>query len=114
MGFDGVIVSNHGGRQLDGSPSPLDVIEEIRSAVGDKYCLMMDGGVRTGRDVFKAIALGADAVLVGRPVIWALARQGAGGVTEFFQELKRDLVNTMKLAGVRRIQDIQRSKVSKK
>ncbi|KAL0018747.1 hypothetical protein WJX79_008357 [Trebouxia sp. C0005] len=80
IGVDGIVVSNHGGRQLDYSPATLDMIAPIRAAIGHQVPLLMDGGIRRGTDVLKAIALGADAVMLGRPVLYGLALQGEEGV----------------------------------
>jgi 4-hydroxymandelate oxidase len=78
-GAAGVIVSNHGGRQLDGVPATADVLAEIAERVGDRVDVLVDGGIRRGADVFKALALGARAVMVGRPVLWGLAAAGLAG-----------------------------------
>ena len=108
-GYDGIVLSNHGGRQLDTALSPLEVVRSARQAVdraGHKVALLVDGGVRRGSDVFKALGLGADAVLVGRPVIWGLAVNGQGGVTRVLNLLNAELALTMKLAGCARLGDI--------
>lgn len=81
-GVDGIIVSNHGGRQLDYAPAALDMLPGIVAAVAGRVPVLMDGGVRRGTDVFKALALGADGVLLGRPVLYGLAVGGAAGVTK--------------------------------
>ncbi len=80
LGLDGIIVSNHGGRTLDTSPATIDVLPEIVAATGGRIPLLLDGGIRRGTDILKAIALGASAVLLGRPVIYGLAVEGALGV----------------------------------
>ncbi|MGN7381382.1 Lactate 2-monooxygenase [Chlamydia abortus] len=85
--MDGIIVSNHGGRQLDGDIATLDVLPSINEAVNGKVPILLDGGVRRGADVLKAIALGAAAVLVGRPYAYALAVAGETGVWEMLQNL---------------------------
>lgn len=85
--MDGIIVSNHGGRQLDGAVATLDVLPSINEAVNGKIPILLDGGVRRGADVLKAIALGAAAVLVGRPYAYALAVAGETGVWEMLQNL---------------------------
>jgi len=108
-GFDGVVLSNHGGRQLDTALSPLEVLQSTRRAIdraGYKVSLLVDGGIRRGSDVFKALGLGADAVLVGRPVLWGLAVNGHGGVTQVLDLLNEELALTMKLAGCARLSDI--------
>ena len=79
-GAAGVVVSNHGGRQLDGVAAALDALPEVVEAVGDRLAVLMDGGIRRGADVVKALALGAQAVLAGRPPLWGLAAGGADGV----------------------------------
>jgi len=111
-GAAALIVSNHGGRQLDASPATLDALPGIAQAVGDRCEVYVDGGVRWGSDVFKALALGARAVLVGRPVLWALAAQGQAGVASLLSGLAADLSRTMALAGCRTLVDIDRSMVS--
>jgi L-lactate dehydrogenase (cytochrome) len=89
------MLSNHGGRQLDGAPAPLDCVAAARDAVGDRVELIVDGGVRRGADVLKALALGANACSIGRPYLYALAAAGEAGVTallaKFREEIERDL-----------------------
>jgi non-ribosomal peptide synthetase-like protein len=101
-GLDGVILSNHGGRQLDAAPSPLEVAPFARRIIdrsGNKVALIIDGGIRRGSDVFKALALGADFVMIGRPVTFGLAANGQAGVTQVLKLLNDELLLTMKLAG---------------
>lgn len=98
-GADGLIVSNHGGRAFDGAPAALSALPAIREAVGDTVPVLMDGGVRSGRDVFTAIAHGADAVLVGRLQAYALAVAGALGVAHMIRLLREELELNMALAG---------------
>jgi 4-hydroxymandelate oxidase len=105
-GAAGVIVSNHGGRQLDGDPAPLDVVAEVAGEVGGEALVLMDGGVRTGPDVVKAVALGAEAVLVGRPVLWGLAAAGSAGVERVLSLLRDEVVDTLRQAGVPRLADV--------
>lgn len=96
-GAAGIIVSNHGGRQLDSAPSTLSVLPSIVTAVGGRIPVMLDGGVRRGSDVFKALALGADFVFIGRPILWGLTVEG--GVNVVVNILERELSRTMALAG---------------
>ncbi|MEP6696925.1 MAG: alpha-hydroxy acid oxidase [Pseudonocardiales bacterium] len=110
-GMDGIIVSNHGGRQLDGGIASLRALPEVVGAVAGRCPVLVDGGVRRGRDVFIALALGADAVLVGRPVLWGLAVGGADGVEHVLSMLTRDLEHTMALAGRPTVADIGRDAV---
>jgi 4-hydroxymandelate oxidase len=94
-----VIVSNHGGRLLDGAVASLDALAVVVAAVDGACPVLFDGGVRSGTDAFTALALGASAVLVGRPVLWALAAGGAEGVGDLLRLLHEELVDTMVLAG---------------
>ncbi|EXC32289.1 Peroxisomal (S)-2-hydroxy-acid oxidase GLO3 [Morus notabilis] len=110
-GVAGVIVSNHGGRQLDFSPATVSVLEEVVHAVGGKVPVLFDGGVRRGTDIFKALALGAQAVLVGRPVVYGLAAMGQNGVRSVIEMLKNELELTMALSGCPTLKDITRSHV---
>lgn len=98
MGVAGIVVSNHGGRGLDGAPASLDALPQVRAAVGS-LPLLFDGGIRSGSDIFKALALGADAVLVGRLQLYALAVAGALGVAHMLQCLREELELCMALAG---------------
>src|SRR3954447_5918611 len=107
-GVDGVIVSNHGGRQVDGAVAALDALVEVRDALPDAVVLM-DGGIRSAADVLKAIALGADAVLLGRPYAYALAVGGQRGVEELLQNLMAELDLTLALAGGTSVRDLDRS-----
>ncbi|MBD2860028.1 alpha-hydroxy-acid oxidizing protein [Spongiibacter sp. KMU-158] len=99
VGADGIVVSNHGGRSLDGVPATIDVITAVRQRVGDCVPVLLDGGIRRGTDIFKAIALGADAVLLGRPQVYALAVAGALGVAHMLKLLQEELHIAMALAG---------------
>jgi 4-hydroxymandelate oxidase len=105
-GCDGIWVSNHGGRQLDTSIAGVEALPEIADAVGDRALLVVDGGVRRGIDVLKGLALGADLVAVGRPIIWGLAVHGAEGVQHVLQILRDELSLAMALAGCRTIGDV--------
>jgi isopentenyl diphosphate isomerase/L-lactate dehydrogenase-like FMN-dependent dehydrogenase len=105
-GADAIVVSNHGGRQLDSVHAPIAVLPEIVEAVEGRVPVLVDGGFRRGTDVFKALALGADAVLVGRPTCWGLAAAGEDGVVDVLRILRAELENTMVLAGTRSVADI--------
>jgi 4-hydroxymandelate oxidase len=105
-GAAGVIVSNHGGRQLDSAPATISVLPGIVEAVAGAAPVLIDGGIRRGTDVLKALALGARAVLVGRPVLWGLATGGAGGVAQALTMLQRELDLAMALAGCASLAEI--------
>jgi 4-hydroxymandelate oxidase len=98
-GAVGVVVSNHGGRQLDGVVATADALPEVAAAVGDRAEVYVDGGIRHGTDVLKALALGARAVLVGRPVLWGLSAGGATGVERVLSGLMAELRLAMALCG---------------
>jgi isopentenyl diphosphate isomerase/L-lactate dehydrogenase-like FMN-dependent dehydrogenase len=98
-GADAIVVSNHGGRQLDGSPATLDVLPEVVEAVGERVEVLVDGGIRRGADVLKALALGARATLSGRAVLYGLAAGGEQGVAEVLELLRRELELGLKLLG---------------
>lgn len=106
VGADAVIVSNHGGRQLDGVPSSISVLPRVVDAVGGRLDVLMDGGIRGGQDIAKALALGARAVMLGRPWAYGLAARGGAGVAEVLAILKRELEVTMTLLGVERVDAI--------
>ena len=112
-GVDGIMVSNHGGRQLDGAPAALDALPEVAEAVDEHVEVMMDGGVRRGIDVLKALALGARAVFVGRPILWGLACGGEEGVRRILEMLRDDLTLAMRLTGRRTIAEVDRSLVAR-
>ncbi|MCI0633359.1 MAG: alpha-hydroxy-acid oxidizing protein [Actinobacteria bacterium] len=103
---DGIVVSNHGARQLDAVAAPLTVLPEIVDAVQGRVPVLVDGGFRRGTDVFTALALGASAVLVGRPTVWGLAAAGEDGVVDVLRILREELENVMTLAGTRTVGDI--------
>jgi lactate 2-monooxygenase len=107
-GVDGIVVSNHGGRQIDGAIASLDALPPILDAVGDGMAVMLDSGIRSGADVFKALALGADAVLVGRPYLWGLALDGQNGVETVLRCLLAELDLTMALSGFTSAGEIDR------
>ncbi len=99
MGLAGVVVSNHGGRTLDGLPASISALPAVRAALGPDFLVLLDSGIRRGTDVFKALALGANAVLVGRPQVYALAVAGALGVAHMLRLLREELEVTMALSG---------------
>jgi lactate 2-monooxygenase len=105
---DGIVVSNHGGRQVDSSIASLDALLNVRGAVSPNATVLMDSGIRTGADVFTALALGADAVLLGRPYMYGLAVSGQHGVEEVVANVIAELDLTMSLTGVRNIREINR------
>ena len=107
VGCDGVIVSNHGGRQLDGEIGSFDALPGVVRAIGGKAAVLMDGGVRRGSDVFKAIALGAQAVMVGRATYYGVSAAGEAGALRALDILKEELVRTMQLCGTRSVADIK-------
>lgn len=109
IGADAIMVSNHGGRQLDGSRAPFDQIAEITDAVGDKLDVILDGGVRRGTHVLKALAAGAKACSGGRLYLYALAAAGQPGVEKTLQNLRDEIERDMKLMGVTKISDLNRS-----
>ncbi|NXT17995.1 HAOX1 oxidase, partial [Syrrhaptes paradoxus] len=109
IGVNGILVSNHGARQLDGVPATIDVLPEIVEAVEGKVEVFLDGGIRKGTDILKALALGAKAVFIGRPLIWGLAYQGEEGAKEVLQMLKEEFRLAMALTGCRRVKEIGRT-----
>jgi isopentenyl diphosphate isomerase/L-lactate dehydrogenase-like FMN-dependent dehydrogenase len=108
-GVAGIIVSNHGGRQLDGVPAPVEVLPEIVEAVAGRVPVLVDGGVRRGTDVLKALALGAAAVLIGRPYVWGLAAEGEAGVRNVIRMLQEEFRLAMALSGCRSVGEINRA-----
>jgi isopentenyl diphosphate isomerase/L-lactate dehydrogenase-like FMN-dependent dehydrogenase len=111
-GATAIVVSNHGGRQLDGVLPTCEALGEVVEAVGGKAEVLVDGGIRRGSDILKAISLGARAVLVGRPYLWALAARGQAGVEHMLAILRDELDLDMALAGCPTIASIDRSLVS--
>jgi 4-hydroxymandelate oxidase len=112
LGVDGIIVSNHGGRQLDGTEPTLRALPRVAEAVAGRAEVYMDGGVRRGTDVIKALALGARAVLVGRPCLWGLAAAGEEGVTRVLEMLRQELALSMALCGCPDVSAIDRSLIA--
>ena len=108
-GAAAIVVSNHGGRVLDQCPATAEVLPAIVDAVGGKMTVLVDGGIRTGMDVFKALALGADAVLIGRPFVTMVYGAGAEGVKTYVEKLKAELADTMAMCGAHSLADISRS-----
>lgn len=108
-GADAIVVSNHGGRQLDGVAASVRALPEVIAAVGDRIDVLVDGGIRRGGDVVKALCLGARAVLVGRAYAWGLGAAGGPGVARAIEILRADLVRTMRLLGCRSVADLNRS-----
>lgn len=111
IGCAGIIVSNHGGRSLDGASASINCIKSIRNIVGDDYPVLLDSGIRSGVDIFKAIALGADAVLIGRLQIYALGVAGALGVAHMLRSLREELELCMAQAGCATLADIRKSTI---
>jgi L-lactate dehydrogenase (cytochrome) len=109
VGVDGVVVSNHGGRQLDSVPSSVRALADVVEAIGGQVEVLVDGGVRTGLDVVKMVALGAKAVLVGRAWAWSVAAAGEGGVRHVLAILKADIDVALGLIGRNSIADVDRS-----
>ncbi|MGV3551460.1 alpha-hydroxy acid oxidase [Rhizobium sp.] len=108
-GADAIIVSNHGGRQLDGAASSISMLPKVVDAVGDKVEVHVDGGIRSGQDVLKAIALGAKGTYIGRPFLYGLGAGGKAGVTRVLEIIQKEMDITMALCGKRDIRDIDRS-----
>ncbi|KQN25654.1 alpha-hydroxy-acid oxidizing enzyme [Sphingomonas sp. Leaf33] len=109
IGADGIVVSNHGGRQLDGVLSSARALSAIADAVGDDLTVLVDGGVRSGLDVLRMLALGAKGVLLGRAWVYALAAEGEGGVAKLLDLIRKEMIVAMTLTGVNRIDAIDRS-----
>lgn len=109
LGADGIVVSNHGGRQLDGVPSTARALPAIADAVGDRLTVLADGGVRSGLDVVRLLALGARGVLLGRAWVFALAANGQAGVEHMLRLIEAEMRVAMTLTGVKNISEIDRS-----
>eukprot|EP01100_Stratorugosa_tubuloviscum_P004381 TRINITY_DN2096_c0_g1_i2.p1 TRINITY_DN2096_c0_g1~~TRINITY_DN2096_c0_g1_i2.p1 ORF type:complete len:304 (+),score=118.23 TRINITY_DN2096_c0_g1_i2:492-1403(+) len=112
VGVKGIIVSNHGGRQLDHAPATISVLGQIKKAVGDRIEILLDGGVRRGTDIIKALALGAKAVLIGRPALWALACGGQSSIFQMLTLLRNELHLAMMLSGQTDVNNIPLSILS--
>lgn len=110
-GADGVVVSNHGGRQLDGAPATIDALPDIVAAIGGRGRVLVDGGFRRGSDIVKAVALGADAVLLGRSTLYGLAAAGQAGATRVLAILRDEVDRTLALAGARSLVDLQQMQI---
>jgi (S)-mandelate dehydrogenase len=106
MGCDAIVVSNHGGRQLDGGVATLDALPAVARAVGGRVSVMVDGGIRRGAHVVKAIALGAKAVLVGRATLYGVCAGGEPGARRALEILRDELVRSMQLCGARTVNEI--------
>jgi len=111
MGADALVVSNHGGRQLDGVAPTLRVLPEVVAAVGDRIEVLQDGGIRRGSDIVKALCLGARAVMVGRAYAYGLGAAGGAGVARAIEILRADLIRTLKLLGCPSLGELDRSYV---
>ena len=111
MGADALVVSNHGGRQLDGVAPTLRVLPEVVAAVGDRIEVLLDGGIRRGSDIVKALCLGARAVMVGRAYAYGLGAAGGAGVARAIEILRADLIRTLKLLGCPSLGELDRSYV---
>ena len=107
-GVDGIVVSNHGGRQLDGASGTITALPPIADAVGDQLEILLDGGVRSGHDVYKALANGAKGVLIGRPFLYGLAAMGEAGVASALEVIRESFDNAMILTGVNKVSEISR------
>ena len=107
-GADGIVVSNHGGRQLDGAPATIRVLPEIASAVGDRTEVLFDGGIRSGQDVMKALALGARGCMIGRAYLYGLAAMGEAGVRKTLDIIRQEMDITMMLTGLRDLRKVPR------
>jgi L-lactate dehydrogenase (cytochrome) len=114
MGVEGIGLSNHGGRQLDDAPTPIDLVEPVRDEIGDAATIICDGGVRRGSDIVKALALGADAVSMGRPYLYALGAAGERGVDQLLAFLREGMERTMALTGARSVAEIDRGLVRRR
>ena len=114
MGVTAVIISNHGGRQLDHAPSPISVLPEIVDAVGEKVEIILDGGIRRGTDVIKALSLGASAVMIGRAYLFGLGAGGEAGVDRALQLLTEEIKRSLMLIGCPSVIELDERYVQKR
>lgn len=110
-GADGIVVSNHGGRVLDGTPGTIDVLPEIAAAIKGRLTILIDGGIRSGTDIFRCLALGADGVLVGRPFALAAVTGGSEGLVSTAEKYRRELIQAMRMTGCHTLKDITADKI---
>lgn len=110
-GADGIWVSNHGGRELNGAPASIDTLAAVAEAVNHRVPVVFDSGIRRGEDVAKAIALGADVVALGRPMLWGLNQGGAAGVQSVYEHLAEELKIVMQLTGSHTVAELQHAKI---
>jgi len=113
MQIDALVISNHGGRQFDGAPSAMDVVHEIAETINKKIPILIDGGFRRGTDILKALALGADCVLIGRPILWGLACAGQKGVENVLEIYRNEVIEAMALSGCATIEEVKKLDVIK-
>jgi L-lactate dehydrogenase (cytochrome) len=111
IGATSIIISNHGGRQMDGVPAPIEMVADIADAVGGRASVIVDGGIRRGSHVMKALAMGASACMIGRPYLYGLAAGGQAGVERALELLNDELVRGMTLLGCCSIADIQNANI---
>ena len=112
IGCTAIMISNHGGRQLDGSRSPFDQVKAIKDAVGDKLEIILDGGVRRGTHVLKALCLGAKECSFGKGYLFALAAGGQKGIESILEKMKEEIYRDMSLMGCKSVSDLNRSKLA--
>ena len=105
-GADAIYVSNHGARQLDSAPAAIDALPRIRHAVGKDFALIFDSGIRSGEGIVKALALGADFVMLGRPMLYAIGARGEAGLSTLFTNLSEEISLTLAQTGLRRVEDV--------
>ncbi len=111
-GADAIYISNHGGRQLDSAPVAISMLPKIREAVGSKYPLILDSGIRSGSDILKSLALGANFVMIGRPLMYAIGADGNKGLKKILAILKNELSVSLGLVGLTDINDVDNSIIS--